>query len=286
VTADDRTKTVAVLPGPGLDYDDEEVDSRWRRVAVRVRRNLLPVALLLAGWELFSHFGGKDQDLFPPVEVVAETFWELLRNGILIDNTLDTLWRLMFGWVIACVIGVLAGFAMARVKAVEELLAPLVSILLPIPSLAWIPLFILWFGLGNTSVIVLIVFSAALPIILNTWTGMRSVNPVWISAAQSMDVRGFNLLRRVVLPASLPTVMTGLRIGLAQAWRAVVAGEMIAATQLGLGVMIFNSREFLNTDVMLAVLLVIGPLGLLLERVLFETVEKATIKRWGMAGRD
>lgn len=285
MTADDRTTPVAVLPSRPPEEDDE-YESRWRRFAVRLRRNLLPMALLLGGWELFSHFGGKDQDLFPPVEVVAQTFWELLRNGILIENTLDTLWRLMFGWAIACVIGVLAGFAMARVKAVEELLGPLVSILLPIPSLAWIPLFILWFGLGNTAVIVLIVFSAALPIILNTWTGMRSVNPVWLRAAQSMDVRGFKLLFRVVLPASLPTVITGFRIGLAQAWRAVVAGEMIAATQLGLGVMIFNSREFLNTDVMLAALLVIGPMGLLLERVLFETVEKATINRWGMAGRD
>lgn len=270
--------------------DDEDPDAGPRGRTDRVwnwfRRNVMPLLLLLVVWDLVARYGGMNQDLFPPVTVVLTTFWELLLNGILIENTWSTLWRLMLGWVIAAIIGVIAGFAMARVKVIEELFRPLISILLPIPSLAWIPLFILWFGLGGTSVLVLVVFSAALPIALNTWTGMRSVNPVWIRAAQSMNVRGVALLRSVVLPASLPTVLTGLRIGLAQAWRAVVAGEMIAATALGLGVLIFTSREFLRTDVMLAALLVIGPIGLLLEKVLFETVEKATITRWGMTGRE
>lgn len=256
-----------------------------RRTWSWFRRNVLPLLLLVVIWELVARYGGMNQDLFPPFTVVLKTFWEDILNGILVRNTVATVWRLMLGWAIASLIGVVLGFAMARVKVVEEFVGPLVSILIPIPSLAWIPLFILWFGLGNTSVLILVIFSAALPIILNTWTGMRSVNPVWIRAAQSMNVRGLALLRQVVLPASLPTVLTGLRIGLAQAWRAVVAGEMIGGTALGLGVLIFSSREFLRTDVMLASLLVIGPLGLILEKGLFETVEKATIKRWGMTGR-
>ncbi|NKQ58028.1 ABC transporter permease, partial [Amycolatopsis sp. K13G38] len=212
----------------------------------------------------------------------ATTFWSLLTTGVLFVNVWATLWRLALGWVIAAAISLLVGFLMARVRAIEDLVLPLVSVLLPIPSIAWIPLFILWFGLGNTSVLILVVFSATLPMTLNMWTGMRSVRPIWLRSAASMGVTGYRLFRKVVLPGSLPFVMTGFRIGLAQAWRAVVAGEMIAATQLGLGIMIFNSREFLQTDVMLSALLVIGPLGYLLEKVLFQTVENHTIKRWGM----
>lgn len=252
------------------------------RVLHTLRRTVLPFAVIVGAWEAFVHLSSVNPALFPPVEVVARTFWTLLTNGILLENAWDTLWRLGIGWAIAAVLSLFVGFLMARIKVVEDFFLPLVSVLIPIPSIAWIPLFILWFGLGNTSVLILVVFSASLPMVLNMWTGMRSIRSIWLRAAESMGVTGFKLFRTVVLPGSLPFVMTGFRIGLAQAWRAVVAGEMIAATQLGLGIMIFNSREFLQTDVMLSALLVIGPLGYLLEKVLFQTVERRTIERWGM----
>ncbi|MGH3436813.1 MAG: ABC transporter permease [Sciscionella sp.] len=247
-----------------------------------LRRTVLPFACVVAAWEAFVHLSSVNPALFPPVEVVARTFWSLLTNGILLSNAGGTLWRLGLGWVIAVVLSLVVGFLMARIRAVEEFVLPLISVLIPIPSIAWIPLFILWFGLGNTSVVILVIFSASLPMTLNMWTGMRSIRSIWLRAAESMGVSGYKLFRKVVLPGSLPFVMTGLRIGLAQAWRAVVAGEMIAATKLGLGIMIFNSREFLQTDVMLSALLVIGPVGFFLEKVLFQTVERRTIDRWGM----
>lgn len=248
-----------------------------------IRMWVLPLGTLAVVWEGISHFSGLNPQLFPPIEKVAVTFWQMLLDGVLLQNTLDTLGRMLLGWAVASVVGVLLGFAMATVRIVNDLLGPMISILLPIPSLAWIPLFVLWFGLGNTSVVVLVAFSAALPMILNTYSGMRSVSPVLLRAAQSMNITGVRLLRQVVLPGALPSVMTGLRIGLAQAWRAVVAGEMIAGSAMGLGVLIFNSRQFLQTDVMLAALLVIGPLGLLLETTLFQTIERLTIEKWGMA---
>lgn len=252
------------------------------RVLHTLRRTVLPFAVLLAAWEAYARLVSTNSNLFPPVEVVAATFWRLLTDGVLVTNSLATLWRLALGWVIAAALSLLIGFLMAQVRSVEDFLLPLVSVLIPIPSIAWIPLFILWFGLGNTSVLILVIFSASLPMVLNMWTGMRSIRPIWLRAAQSLGVTGFKLFRRVVLPGSLPFVMTAFRIGVAQAWRAVVAGEMIAATQNGLGIMIFNSREFLQTDVMLSALLVIGPLGYLLEKVLFQTIEHRTIERWGM----
>lgn len=260
----------------------EPEPGRASRVLHTLRRTVLPFALILIGWEVFVHVSNVNPALFPSVETTARTFWSLLTSGVLLQNAAGTLWLLGLGWVIAAVISLVVGFLMARVRVLQDLFLPLISVLLPIPSIAWIPLFILWFGLGNTSVLILVVFSAVLPMTLNMWTGMRSVRPILLRAAESMGVTGYRLFRRVVLPGSLPFVMTGLRIGLAQGWRAVVAGEMIAATKHGLGIMIFNSREFLQTDVMLSALLIIGPLGYLLERALFQTVERRTIERWGM----
>ncbi|MHB8618677.1 MAG: ABC transporter permease, partial [Chloroflexota bacterium] len=168
---------------------------------------------------------------------------------------------------------------------VQDLLLPLAGLLLPIPSVALIPLFILWFGLGSMPIVVLIAFSALLPTMLSTWTGMRGVNPVLVKAAHAMNVRGLTLFWKVVLPGSVPAVLSGLRLGLAQAWRAAVAGEMIAGISHGLGIMIFSAQQFVQTDVMLATLLVIGPMGLVLEKVLFQTVERRTIEKWGMTRR-
>ena len=254
-----------------------------RRVATTARKWLFPVIVLGLVWEGIAKFAGLSPKLFPTIETVGNTFWSLLRDGTLLDNTWPTLSRLFFGWAVAAVIGILVGFAMSTLPVVRDFFLPLISILMPIPALAWIPLFILWFGLGNTSVVILVIFASSLPITLNTWTGMRSINPILIRAARSMDVSRVGLFKKVILPGSLPVLMTGLRIGIAQAWRAVVAGEMIAGSANGLGVLIFNSSTFLQTDVMLATLLVIGPLGFIFEKVLFQSVEHFTIERWGMS---
>lgn len=250
-----------------------------------LRRWLLPLVVLAVIWEMVVYLGGLNRQLFPPLQTVLQTFWNMLLNGVLIQNSVSTFWRIFLGWVIASVLGVALGFAMYRSVFVQELLLPMIGILLPIPSIALIPLFILWFGLGSTPIVVLIVFSAVLPTMLSTWAGMRGVNPVLIKAAQTMNVRGLTLFRKVVLPGAVAAVMSGLRLGLAQAWRAAIAGEMIAGIAKGLGVMIFSAQQYVQTDVMLATLLVIGPMGLLLEKVLFQAVERATIERWGMTRR-
>jgi NitT/TauT family transport system permease protein len=264
---------------------EEDRASTASRLGAWSRRWLVPLGLLAAAWELVSHYSGLNPALFPPIEVVAKTFWHLLLNGVLEHNAAGTLWRMFVGWGIAGVSGTIVGFLMARNRYLEELLVPIIGILMPIPSLAWIPFFILWFGLTNAAVVALVIFSSILPIILTVWTGTRTINPVWMRAARSLGIVGLPLFYKIILPASLPFVMTALRVGIAQAWRAVIAGEMFAGTSFGLGIMIFNARQYLRTDIMIASLLVIGPLGFLIEKVLFETIERKTIERWGMAGR-
>jgi NitT/TauT family transport system permease protein len=180
------------------------------------------------------------------------------------------------------VAGVVIGIAMGRSRRAEDILLPLVSIGAPIPGIAYAPLFLLWFGLGNFSTILMVGFVSAFPIIFNTWTGVKAVKEIWLRSAQAMGADRGRMFRLVIVPGSLPYILTGLRLGLAQAWRLLVGVEMLAAVSWGLGWLIFGAREFLNTDVMLAGVAVIGIIGLALEKLVFQRLEDYTVVRWGM----
>jgi NitT/TauT family transport system permease protein len=153
---------------------------------------------------------------------------------------------------------------------------------MPIPSLAWVPVFILWFGLGNTTTILVVFYAAMFPMVLNTWTGVRSVNPLWLRAAGAMGATGHGLFWKVIVPGASPFIITGLRQAFLRSFVAVVGAEIIAASAWGLGWVIFDAKEFLNADVMLASLAVIGAIGFVFERWIFGSLERATILRWGM----
>ncbi|MGE0564853.1 MAG: ABC transporter permease [Pseudolabrys sp.] len=257
----------------------------WSRGAERLRivaRNVFPFLVVGAIWEAVAWAGVFPERLFPPLEDVAKTFVELTLNGILPLHAIETVLRLLTGFAIAGVAGVSIGIAMARSKRAEDIFLPLVSVFAPIPGLAYAPLFLLWFGLGNVSAVLLVGFVATFPVIFNTWTGVKAVKQIWLRSAQAMGADNKNLFRHVILPGALPYILTGLRLGLAQAWRILVAVEMLAAVPQGLGWMIFGAREFLNTDVMLSGIAVIAIIGLLLEKLVFQKLEDYTVVRWGM----
>src|SRR5262249_24354127 len=174
------------------------------------------------------------------------------------------------------------GVGVGGSRGAEDVFLPLVSIGAPIPGIAYAPLFLLWFGLGNVSTVLLVGFVSCFPIIFNTWTGVKAVKDIWVRAAQAMGADDRALFRHVILPGAVPYVLTGLRLGLAQAWRILVGVEMLAAVPWGLGCLIFGAREFLNTDVMLARVAVIGIIGLALEKLVFQRLEQFTVVRWGM----
>jgi len=242
---------------------------------------IVPFVVVGALWELVAHSGAFPRRLFPPLEEVAATFVRLTAAGILPQHAAETLLRLAAGFAVAATAGVLLGIAMGRYRRAEDLLLPLVSIGAPIPGLAYAPLFLLWFGLGNTGSIILVGFVAMFPVIQNSWTGVKAVKEIWIRAAQTMGADERRLFRHVILPGALPYILAGMRLGLAQGWRILVAVEMLAAVPWGLGWLIFGAREFLNTDVMLAGIALIGAIGLALERFVFQRLERYTVVRWG-----
>jgi len=248
----------------------------------RIARNAFPFVVVGALWEIVAHTGVFPPRFFPPVEAIAAVFARLTLSGVLPHHALDTVVRLGAGFALAAFVGVTVGIVMGRSRRAEDILLPLVSIGAPIPGLAYAPLFLLWFGPGNVPAVALVAFVSAFPIIYNTWTGVKAVKDIWVRAAQAMGADDRRLFRHVILPGALPYIMTGLRLGLAQAWRILVGIEMLAAVPWGLGWLIFGAQEFLNTDVMLAGIVVIALIGLALEKLVFQPLEGFTLVRWGM----
>ena len=260
----------------------ERTESAGRERLRLIVRNIFPFAVVGGIWEIVARAGIFPRRLFPTLEDVASSFVQLTISGILPHHAIDTIIRLLSGFALAGIFGVTIGVLMARSRRAEDIFLPLVSICAPIPGLAYAPLFLLWFGLGNLSSVLLVGFVSAFPIIFNSWTGVKAVKEIWIRSAQSMGADDRRLFRHVILPGALPYILTGMRLGLAQAWRILVAVEMLAAVPWGLGWMIFGARKFLNTDVMMAGIVVIAVIGLALEKFVFRKIEDYTVVRWGM----
>jgi len=253
---------------------------RWRLIW----RNAFPFLVVGAIWEALAWSGVFPRQLFPRLEDVAQSFVRLTISGILPHHTIDTLIRLLSGFGLAAVVGIAIGVLMGRSRRAEDICLPLVSILAPIPGLAYTPLFLLWFGPGQFSAMLLVAFVSMFPVIYNSWTGVKAVKEIWLRSAQSMGADTARMFRHVILPGAMPYILTGLRLGLAQAWRILVAVEMLAAVPWGLGWLIFGAREFLDTGAMMAGVTVIAVIGLILEKYVFQKLEAYTVVRWGMLG--
>lgn len=272
----DAVTTISVNAASGV--SSSRAGERWRSVA----RNIFPFIVVGLLWEIVAWAGLFPPRLFPTLETVAHSFYALTVAGILPHHAIETLIRLLSGFALAGVFGVGIGILMGRSRLAEDIFLPLVSICAPIPGLAYTPLFLLWFGLGDFSSILLVGFVSAFPVIFNSWTGVKAVKEIWVRSAQSMGADDRRMFTHVILPGALPYILTGLRLGLAQAWRVLVAVEMLAAVPWGLGWLIFGARKFLNTDAMLAGIVVIALIGLVLEKLVFQKIENYTVVRWGM----
>ena len=245
-------------------------------------RATVTIAIACAIYEAVARTGTFPPALMPTLPKVWNALWSSLMDGSMIGHAAGTLYRVLVGLGIAVLVGVPLGILMGRFKPVENFFMPLVSALMPIPSLAWVPVFILWFGLGNTVAILIVFYAALFPMLLNAWSGVRAVNPLWLRAAGAMGADERSLFWKVIIPGASPFIITGVRQAFLRAWIAVVGAEMLAASDWGLGWVIFDAKEFLNADVMLASLAVIGLIGFAFERLVFGSLERATVMRWGM----
>jgi NitT/TauT family transport system permease protein len=256
--------------------------TEWRQRQNSLVRGSLSLLVAAAIYEAMARSGYFAPALMPTLGNVARALFASLADGSMIEHAAFTLYRVLFGFSLAVVVGIPLGILMARSQRVEHFFLPLVSALMPIPSFALVPLFMLWFGIGNLTTILIVFYAATFPMMFNTWSGVRSVNPLWLRAAGAMGADEQKLFWKVIIPGASPFIITGMRQAFLRAWIAVVGAEMIAASDWGLGWVIFDAKEFLNTDIMLASLVVIGAIGFLFERFVFGSLERATVMRWGM----
>jgi len=248
-----------------------------------LRRGALTLIVAASLYEALARSGTFPQALTPTIPTIAQTLFASLADGTMVLHAAATLYRVLIGFGFAVAIGLPLGVLMARFRPVENFVLPLMSALMPIPSLAWVPVFILWFGLGNTVAVLIVFYAALFPMLLNTWSGVRAVNPIWVRAASAMGANENALFWKVIVPGASPFIISGLRQSFLRSWIAVIGAEMLAGSDWGLGWVIFDAKEFLDADVMLASLIVIGLIGFATERLVFGSVERATIYRWGMA---
>jgi NitT/TauT family transport system permease protein len=245
-------------------------------------RAAVTLAVAAAIYEGLARSGYFAPALLPTIPTVVRTLFAMFADGSIIEHAAFTMYRVMFGFGLAVVVGIPLGILMARFPAIENFCLPLISALMPIPSFALVPLFMLWFGIGNLTTILIVFYAATFPMVFNTWSGVRSVNPLWLRAAGAMGADEHRLFWKVIIPGASPFIITGARQAFLRAWIAVVGAEMIAASDWGLGWVIFDAKEFLNADIMLASLAVIGAIGYAFERLVFGSIERATVQRWGM----
>jgi NitT/TauT family transport system permease protein len=235
----------------------------------------------LLTWELLSRFGPWPQWLFPGPLAVAASVWQLASDGRLGGAAARSLARLAQGYAISAAVGVPLGVAMARAEWMRAALGPMVLGLQALPSICWLPLALLWFGLSELAILFVVVMGSLLAVAIATEDAVAGVDPVLLRAAGTLGIRGPRFHLGVLLPAALPGILTGLKLGWSFAWRALMAGELLFVSG-GLGQLLQAGRELLDAAQVMGVMASIVAIGMTVDRVLFRVVELRVRRRWGL----
>jgi ABC-type nitrate/sulfonate/bicarbonate transport system permease component len=226
---------------------------------------VVPLLLVVAVWQAASMTGMLPKTVLPPASEVATSLAGMLGSGELMVNTVASFTRAGAGFFIALVVGVALGLLMARQRVVERAIEPILLLIYPVPKPAMIPLFMVWLGIGDVSKISVIALACLLPIVIATFNGARSADPMLIWSAQARGTPERRLLWRVVLPAALPQIAAGVRTAIAIAIIVLVSSEFISS-DAGLGYLIFSYGGAGADDAMLAVVIYLAALGFILDR--------------------
>ncbi|MBS0446322.1 MAG: ABC transporter permease [Proteobacteria bacterium] len=259
---------------PAAPVDEVDADAGPGALAEFERRfaGIAVIVVLLLAWEaaarwLIPAVKPSLAVLIPPPSEVLHAAITMARSGELLTHVVASSQRVLIAWALVVVTAVPLGIAMGWSTRFNRYVDPLIELLRPIPPLAWIPISILWFGIGITQNLFIIMIGVFFPVLLNTIHGVRGIEPVLIRAARNLGAPPRKLLTRVVLMGALPAIFNGIRIGLGVAWMVLVAAELVAATS-GLGYMIQDARNFLRTDIIFMGMFMIGFMGILMDVVL------------------
>ncbi len=245
-------------------------------------KRILFFIVLIGIWELLYLCGIWPEYVLPSPVAVYKTLIRGFQNQTFLIGIAISMKRIAIGYGISIVIGVFLGLLLGRVRVFEETLGSLISGLQTLPTICWLPLALLWFGLNDRAIIFLVIMGAVLSITIATDTGVKSVPSLYIRAAKTMGARGWKLYLEVIIPAALPHIITGMKQGWSFAWRSLMAGELLIVC-LGLGHLMMIGRELNDMSQVIAVMLVIVVIGILVDRLFFVKVERHIRERWGLS---
>ena len=247
-----------------------------RRGARFLRAVLVPVAVLVL-WEVLSRTGVFSPLVMPAPSRVAARWWDHASSGEMLQDATGSITRVAGGFAIGAGLAIPLGLLLGAKPWVNELFDPLLQVLRPIPPIAYIPLAILWFGLGDPPAFFLIALGAFFPVLVNTIAGVLHVDSIHLRAAQNLGASEWTIFRRVILPSAMPYVLSGMRIGIGVAFIVVIVAEMTAVNQ-GLGYRILEAREYFWSDKIIAGMITIGLIGLAIDLVMGRITSR--VLRW------
>jgi NitT/TauT family transport system permease protein len=273
-------------PGDASDIGEVErsLSLGERLVNNDTARRLAVLIVLGAVWEIYARWVDNPL-ILPTLGATLTTFFHDIASGILIDRVATSLRSLMLGYLAGLLLaGVLTTIAVST-RIGSDVLSTLTAMFNPVPAIALLPLALIWFGLGIPSLVFVIVHSVLWAVALNTLTGFRSVPDTLRMSGRNYGLRGVRYVALVLIPAAFPSILAGLKIGWAFAWRTLIAAELVfgvSSRSGGLGWYIFEARSELETDRVFAGLLAVILIGLIVEAVIFRFIERQTVQRWGM----
>ncbi|MCM3764527.1 MULTISPECIES: ABC transporter permease [Bacillaceae] len=244
-------------------------------------KRIIFFSLLIIGWQAAVRILEVSPALMPAPTDVIEELVKGFSDKTLIYDVLASFRRLAIGLGAAIIIGVGLGILLAKNKTADETLGTMVLALQSVPSIVWLPIAIMWFGLNEKAVTFIVILGATLVITINMRMGIKNVSPLYIRAAQTMGSKGIDLFVKVIFPASIPYAVTGIRLGWAFAWRALMAGEILS-TGPGLGYTLKYASDFGNMKMVIGIMIIIGVIGTIVDILFFQRVERNVLRRWGL----
>ncbi|MFE0417901.1 ABC transporter permease [Streptomyces tendae] len=244
-----------------------------------------PLAALVLVWAVSVSVSGAPMRVFPGVGDVASALGDMWSSGDLFRHVGASLGRMGIGIALALVTALPFGIALGASSALCAFFTPLLRFSVALAGIAWIPIATLWFGYGDRAVVFIVWNAMFFALTYNAMLGVRQIPTQLLRAARSMGTSRSRMFWEILLPGALPSLVTGLRVGLGYGWRGLVAAEIIASNA-GLGYALFQAQKYFQTDVIIAAMVIIGVLWLLMDRLLLAPLERRTVERWGMTGVD
>lgn len=243
---------------------------------------ILFIAVFIGIWQLIYLMGIWPKISLPSPLMVAESFYELLLNNMLIISIGMTMYRLAIGFILSIVIGVAVGLVMVKFSGFGKTMGSFAVGLQSFPSIAWVPFAILLIGLNDFGILFVVILSSMFSVMMSTYSGIRNIPTIYIRAAKNMGAKGFHLFRYLMIPAATPALIDGIKQAWSFAWHGLIGAEILMAASIGIGHILLVGREFQSMNQIIASMITIFAIGMIFDRVIFMKIEDKVREKWGL----